>query len=76
MSKKVGPTQRTLTKLNHKVSQRAKMIHDRPQTRCVLRCLYKSSFSGPSDMCVCFVLSTGVTYKSAKPVDIILVSKY
>jgi hypothetical protein len=37
-SVKVGPTQRTLTKVNHKVTQRTNLIHDLPQTRCVLRC--------------------------------------
>jgi hypothetical protein len=31
VSEKVGPTQRTLTKVNHKVTQRTKLIHDLPQ---------------------------------------------
>jgi hypothetical protein len=72
LSEKVGPTQRTLTKVNHKVTQRTKLIHDLPQTRCVLRCRVKSSCSEPGDMCVCSVLSTDFTLKSAKPVGGIL----
>jgi hypothetical protein len=58
VSEKLGPTQRTLTKVNHKVTQRTKLIHDLPQTRCVLRCRVKSSCSESGDMCVCSVLST------------------
>jgi hypothetical protein len=72
VSEKVGPTQRTLTNVNHKVTQRTKLIHDLPQTRCVLRCRVKSSCSEPGDMCVCYVLSTDFTFKSAKPVGGIL----
>jgi hypothetical protein len=63
LSKKVGPTQRTLTKVNHKVTQRTKLIHDLPQTRCVLRCRVKSSCSEPSDMCVYSVLSTDLCFQ-------------
>jgi hypothetical protein len=72
LSEKVGPTQRTLTKVSHKVTQRTKLIHDLLQTRCVLRCQVKSSCSEPGDMCVCSVLSTDFTLKSAKPVGAIL----
>jgi hypothetical protein len=72
MSEKVGPTQRTLTKVNHKETQRTKLIHDLPQTRCILRCRVKSSCSEPGGMCVCSVLSTDFTFKSAKPVGVIL----
>jgi hypothetical protein len=54
---KVRPTQRALTKVNHKVTQRTMLIHDLPQTRCVLRCRVKLSFSEPGNMCVCYVLS-------------------
>jgi hypothetical protein len=72
VSEKVGPTQRSLTKVRHKVTQRTKLIHDLPQTWCVLRCRVKSSCSGPGDMCVCSVLSTDFTFKSAKPVGVIL----
>jgi hypothetical protein len=63
VSEKVGPTQRTLTKVNHKVTQRTKLIHDLPQTRCVLRCRVKSSCSEPDDMCVCSVLSTDLYFQ-------------
>jgi hypothetical protein len=69
---KVGPTQRTLTKVNHRVAQRTKLIHDLPQTRYVLRCRVKSSCSGPGDLYACPVLSTSFTFKSAKPVDVTL----
>jgi hypothetical protein len=69
---KVGPTQRTLTKVNLKVTQRTKLIHDLPQTRFVLRCRVKSSCSDPGDMCVCSVISTDFTFKSAKPVGVII----
>jgi hypothetical protein len=62
MSKKGGPTQRTLTKVNNKVTQRTKLIHDLPQTRCILRCRVKSSCSEPDEMCVCSVLSTDFTF--------------
>jgi hypothetical protein len=63
LSEKVGPTQRTLTKVNHKGTQTIKLIHDLPQTRCVLPCLVKSSCSEPGDMCVCFVLSADLYYQ-------------
>jgi hypothetical protein len=61
--KKVDPTQRTLTKVNHKVTQRTKLIHDLPQNRCVLRSRVKSSCSEPGDMCVCSVLSTDTYFQ-------------
>jgi hypothetical protein len=60
---KVGPTQRTLTKVNHKVTQRTKLIHDLPQTRCVLRCRTKSSCSERGDMRVCSVLGTDLYFQ-------------
>jgi hypothetical protein len=63
LSKKVGPTQRKLTYVNHKVSQRTKLIHDLPQTRCVLRCRVISSCSGPGDMFVCSVLSADLYFQ-------------
>jgi hypothetical protein len=63
MSEKLGPTQRKLTKVNHKVTQRTKLIHVLPQTRCVLRCRVKSSCSEPGDMCVCSVLSTNLYFQ-------------
>jgi hypothetical protein len=72
LSEKVGLTQKTLTKVNHKVTQRTELIHDLPQTRCVLRCRAISSCFEPGDMCVCSVLSTDFTLKSAKPVGGIL----
>jgi hypothetical protein len=74
MSEKVGSTQRTLTKVNQRVTQRTKLIHDLPQTRCVVRCRVKSSFSEPGDVSVCSVPSTDFTFKFAKPVGVILVS--
>jgi hypothetical protein len=72
VEKKVGPTQRTLMKFNHKVTQMTKLINDLPQTWCVLRCRVKSSCSGPDDMCASSVLGTDFTFKSAKPVGVIL----
>jgi hypothetical protein len=66
VSEKVGPTQRILTKVNHKVTQRTKLIRDLPQTRCVLRCRVKSSCSETGDMCVCSVLSTDLYFQVRK----------
>jgi hypothetical protein len=63
LSGKVGPTQRTLTNVNHKVTQGTKLIHDLPQTRCVLHCRVKSSCSEPGDICVCSVLSTDLYFQ-------------
>jgi hypothetical protein len=57
LSEKVGPAQRTLTNVNHKVTQRTKLIKYLPQTRCVLRCRVESSCLNQV-ICVCSVLST------------------
>jgi hypothetical protein len=38
VSEIVGQTQKTLTEVNQKVTQRAKLIHDLPQIRRVLKC--------------------------------------
>jgi hypothetical protein len=66
MSEKVDPTQRTLTNVYQKVTQRTKLIHDLTQTWCVLRCRIKSSCSGPGDMCVCSVLSTDFYFQACQ----------
>jgi hypothetical protein len=63
LSENVGPIQKTLTKVNHKVTQRTKLIHDLPQTRCVLRCRVKSICSEPGHMCVYSVLSTDIYFQ-------------
>jgi hypothetical protein len=63
LSKKVGPTQKTFTKVNHKVTQRTKLIQDLPQTRCILHCRVKSSSSEPGDVCVCSVLSNDLYFQ-------------
>jgi hypothetical protein len=63
VSEKVGPTQRTLTNVNHKVTQMTKLIHDFPQTRCVLRCRVKFSCSRPGDICVYSVLCTDLYFQ-------------
>jgi hypothetical protein len=73
VSANAGPTQRTLSKVNHKVTQRTKLIHGLPQTRCVSRCQVQSSYSESGDMGVRSDFNTDVTVKSAKPVGVILV---